>query len=165
MGVSIATPIYHDRMLLVSGYWEGTKAIRVARSGAELAWEENRFLRGLMAQPLVRDGYVYLLDKQHGIVCARLATGEILWSDKNRLTPRGRNPQATLVWVGNSDRAICLNASGELVLCRFSPEGYEELARSPVCGETWAHPAYSGNRVYVRDDARLACIELPVSTP
>lgn len=161
MGVSIATPIYHEKTLFVSGYWEGAKAIKLSGNDIELAWEENRYLRGLMAQPLYRDGHIYLLDKQHGIVCCRLETGEIVWTDKNRLTPRARDPQATLVWVGKSDRAICLNAGGELVLCRFTPDGYAELTRSKVCGETWAHPAYSGNRVYLRDDSRLACIELP----
>jgi hypothetical protein len=165
MGVSIATPIYHEDTLLVSGYWEGAKAIKISGADVELVWEENRYLRGLMAQPLYRDGHVYLLDKHHGIVCSRLQSGEKVWTDENRLTPRSRNPQATLVWVGESDRAICLNATGELVLCRFTPQGYAELTRSKVCGETWAHPAYSGNRVYVRDDSRLACVELPTTTP
>ena len=165
MGVSIATPIYRQNTLLVTGYWEGAKAITVAGDDLQLAWEENRQLRGLMAQPLYRDGHVYVLDKQHGIVCARLETGEVVWTDDNRLTPRSRNPQATLVWVGKSDRAICLNSTGELVLCRFTPGGYTELARAKVCDETWAHPAYSGNRVYLRDDSRLTCIELPKTTP
>jgi hypothetical protein len=167
MGVSIATPIFRDSTILVSGYWAGTKAIRLGNQlhQADLVWEENRFLRGLMSQPICRDGFVYLLDKQHGVVCFELASGKIRWTDKNRLTPRGRDPQITMVWVGDSDRAICLNSAGELVLVRFSPEGFSELTRSSIVGETWAHPAYVGNRVYARDDTKVVCVELPTEIP
>lgn len=161
MGVSIATPICREDTVFVSGYWEGTKAIRLGSNSAKILWEENRFLRGLMSQPLYRQGHVYLLDKQHGIVCCVLETGKVVWTDQNQLTPRGRNPQATLVWVGESEQAICLNSAGELVLCQFTPAGFKELARSKIIGETWAHPAYVGRRVYARDDERILCVELP----
>ena len=100
-GVSIATPVYHDGIVVVAGYWEGAKAIKLGDSAAQakILWEENRYLRGLMSQPLVQDGYGYLLDKQHGLVCFELSTGKMKWTDQNRLTPRGRNPQVNLVWL------------------------------------------------------------------
>ena len=47
-----------------------------------------------------------------GLVCFELATGKIVWTDKHQMTPRGRNPQANLVWLGDTDRAIALNANG-----------------------------------------------------
>lgn len=163
-GVSIATPIFQENTVLVCGYWEGSKAIRLGErpDSAELLWEENRFLRGLMSQPLYRNGLVFLLDKQHGVVCFRLATGEKIWTDENRLTRRDRNPQVNMVWIGDTDRVLCTNAEGELVQARFTENGYEELARCQLTGETWAHPAYAGTRVYARDDATLVCAELPV---
>ncbi|HLJ09824.1 MAG TPA: PQQ-binding-like beta-propeller repeat protein, partial [Planctomycetaceae bacterium] len=57
LGVSIATPIFHQDTVFVSGYWAGSKAIRLGKTAgdARLVWEENRYLRGLMAQPLCRD--------------------------------------------------------------------------------------------------------------
>ena len=37
-----------------------------------------------------------------------------------------------------------------------------ELARSKVCGKTWAHPAVANGRLYVRDEAgELVCVQLP----
>jgi outer membrane protein assembly factor BamB len=161
-GVSIATPIAADNLVFVAGYWEGSKAIRLGTqpSEAELAWEENRFLRGLMSQPLHRDGFVYLLDKQYGLTCFELATGTKRWDDGNQLTPRGRNPQATLVWLGDSERIIALNAEGELVLARLRPEGYRETSRTKIIGPTWAHPAYAGDCVFARDDQELICVSL-----
>jgi outer membrane protein assembly factor BamB len=164
-GVSIATPIVVGDIVLVSGYWEGSRAIRLGSSldKAELIWEENRNLRGLMSQPLERDGYGYLLDKQHGLTCFELASGKKLWDDDNQMTPRGRNPQANLVWIGHGDRAIILNAEGELILARLMPDGYDEQSRTKIIGPTWAHPAFTGDRIWARDDKEIVCLRLPTS--
>ena len=82
--VSIATPIVRDDLVFVAGYWEGSKAIRLGPqlADATLAWED-KMLRGLMSQPLERDGHVYLLDKQFGLTCfvgltANVGVGAIL---------------------------------------------------------------------------------------
>lgn len=161
-GVSIATPVFARDTVLVAGYWEGTKAVRLGPepTDAKLLWEDARALRGLMSQPLVRDGYVYLLDKGLGLTCFELDTGKKLWDDGHRLTPRGRNPQATLVWLGDDDRIIALNAEGELILARLNPRGYEELDRARVIEPTWAHPAYAGRWAFARSDQELVCVEL-----
>ncbi len=161
-GVSIAKPIAHDGMIFVAGYWHGSKAIRLGDTptNAKLAWEENKFLRGIMSQPLYRDGHVYLLDKQYGLTCFELQTGKKLWDDDNQTTPRGRNPQASLVWLGDTDRAIILNEEGELILTRLNPEGHREQSRTKIISPTWAHPAFAGNRVFARSDSELVCVSL-----
>ncbi len=162
-GVSIATPIYREGLVFVAGYWEGSKAIRLGpgRADATIVWSDKDALRGLMSQPLYRDGLVYLLDKQFGITCFELASGKKLWDDANRLTPRGRNPQASLVQLGDG-RVAALNAEGELVLARFSRDGYHEDSRTKIIGPTWAHPAFAGSRVFARSDEEIVCVELPV---
>lgn len=162
-GVSIADPLVCEGLVIACGYWEGTKAIRLGTktTQVEIAWEENKYLRGLMSQPLYRKGHAYLLDKQHGLVCFRVADGKMLWTDKNTLTKRDRNPQASLVWLGETDRALALNAEGQLVQLRLTPEKYEELGRVQLVKETWAHPAYAGDFVYARDDEQLVCVKLP----
>lgn len=99
-GVSIAKPIYEEGILMVSGYWNGSKAIRIEKNGsAKLIWSEEEKLRGLMAQPLCRKGICYLLDQSHGLTAFELRTGRILWRDKHRLTPANRNPHASMVWT------------------------------------------------------------------
>ena len=162
-GVSIATPLYRDGLVLVAGYWEGSKAIELGPkpTDAHIAWEDSRVLRGLMAPPLYRQGFVYLLDKQYGLTCFELKTGKKLWDDENRMTPRGRNPQASLVWLGDSDRVLILNSEGELILARLTPAGYDERSRTPIIGPTWAHPGFAGDRVFVRNDQELISIVLP----
>lgn len=171
-GVSIATPVYREGLVFVSGYWEGSKAIALGpdAAAAKLAWEAPK-LCGLMATPLYRGGYLYTLDKSAGLVCVELKTGKRRWDD-HRLTAKGRNPQATLVWAGDGDRALILNAAGELIQADLTPEGYRELARAKVmAGGTWSHPAFAGGRVYLHSDGAdqarrgeaqsLVCVELP----
>lgn len=162
-GVSIATPLFEQGHILVCGYWEGSKLIKVSDDlkTAKLVWEENEYLRGLMSQPLYRKEHVYLLDKQHGIVCFNLITGKVVWTDKNQLTPRGRNPQVSLVWINYSSHAMCLNAEGELVVTSLTPKGYDEISRYKITEFTWAHPAYSEDLVFARDDKKLVCYRIP----
>ena len=38
--------------------------------------------------------------------------------------------------------------------------GYKELCRAKACGETWAHPALSDGRVFVRDDKELVALKV-----
>jgi outer membrane protein assembly factor BamB len=176
-GVSIATPIFQDGLVFVAGYWEGSKAIRLGENptDAELAWEDTRNLRGLMSQPLYDRGHVYLLDKGLGLTCFELKSGKKLWDDKHKVTPRGRNPHASLVWLGKGEgsdsdaqegdatqgrRTIILNEEGELILARLSPKGYEETSRSKIIGFTWAHPAFAANRCYARSDTEIVAVEL-----
>jgi outer membrane protein assembly factor BamB len=159
-GVSIAQPLYRDGILLVSGYWHGTKALRPDATPT-LLWENEKDMCGLMSSPLYKDGTVYLLDKKTGLQGIQLATGKILWSDDNTLTPKDRNPQMSLVWLRESEGlAALLNASGELVYVSLKPTGFDELARHQVIGKTWAHPAFVGNRIYARSDTALVAWRL-----
>jgi outer membrane protein assembly factor BamB len=166
-GVSIATPVFHRGVAFVTGYWEGSKAIRLGPTvnDAELVWEDRTDLQGLMSQPLCRDGYAYCLDKDRGLVCFEMETGRQLWTDEHEMTPRGRNPHATLAWLGDGDRAIILNSEGDLILSRLNPDGYHEQSRvniiQPNPGPIWAHPALAGDRFYARNDDELICVELP----
>jgi len=165
-GVSIADPIIHDGLVVVCGYWDGSRGIAIDKKGiGQLKWTQKKNLRGLMSQPLCRQGHAYLIDRSHGLVCFRVATGEVVWKDEHRLTPRGRYPQASLVWAsgpGNGDLAVALNSDGQLVLFDAKPSGYREWARAPGGSGTWAHPAYSKNLVVALDDSQIVCVELPI---
>jgi outer membrane protein assembly factor BamB len=159
-GVSIAQPLYHDGILLVSGYWHGAKALQLVKS-PELLWENKTEICGLMSAPLFKDGVVYMLDKTRGLQAFELKTGKILWSDDNSLTPKDSNPQMSLVWMQQSTNlAALLNASGELVYVSLKPEKREELARWQIIGKTWAHPAFAGNRMFARSDKELSAWRL-----
>ena len=162
-GVSIAQPIFHEGILLVSGYWHGARALKPGPAPVDvtLAWSEEKVLCGLMSQPLYKDGFVYLLTKNDGVVCFKLSDGTIRWKDGHQLTPKDRNPQMSLVWADEKRGIVCgLNAVGELIFARFAPERMEELCRHQIIGKTWAHPAFTGNCVFARSDTEIAAWEL-----
>jgi outer membrane protein assembly factor BamB len=161
-GVAIATPIAEGDILFVSGYWEGSKAYRLGPkpTDCEILYEENRWLRGLMCPPLWKKSTAYLLDKQHGLTRFELSTGKKDWDDQNQLTPRDRNPQASIVWTGQGSRVLALDSDGNLILARFEAEGYVEESRANIIGPTWAHPAFAGDSVYARSDSQIVRVRV-----
>jgi outer membrane protein assembly factor BamB len=86
--------------------------------------------------------------------CIELKTGKELWQKA-----KVGQYHAALLRTGN-DKLLMLEDSGSLVLLDPNPKEYRELARSTVCGPTWAHPALSNGRLYVRDDKEVICLQL-----
>ena len=80
--------------------------------------------------------------------CIEASTGKELW---NR--PKVGKYHASLLRTGDS-KLLLLEEAGTLVLLDPNPKEYKELARSKICGNTWAHPALADGRFYIRDTAR-----------
>src|SRR5262249_40015037 len=148
-----------DGVLLVGDYWTGGFAVKldVRDENPKKLWQ-GRQASLLMSTPLIRAGHVYALDKDKGLTCIEIATGKVKW-DGEFVTPRGRNPQASLVWAG--ERALIFNELGELILARLSPEGFQEISKTPILENgTWANPAYAGNCIFARNDKEIVCVPL-----
>ena len=154
--VAITDVLFHQGIFLASDYWTGSKALKLEKGEAKLAWEGKQ-LSQLMCSPLVRDGYFYALDRFRGIKCIEAATGKVMWEDES-VTPRGRNPQASMVWVDK--RALIFNEKGELILAEMTPQGFKNLDQVSVCEFTWAHPAFARGCVFARTDKELTCLRL-----
>ncbi|MBI1916859.1 MAG: PQQ-like beta-propeller repeat protein [Planctomycetes bacterium] len=157
--VAISDAVWHDGVLLVGDYWTGSRAIRLDERGRnpKVIWKGPR-LSLLMSTPLGRDGHVYALDRKDGLVCIELQTGKVKWRGEH-ITPRGHNPQASLVWAG--ERALIFNERSELILARLLPQKYEEVSRTrSLDRDSWSHPAYAGGCIFVRDDEEIVCVPL-----
>jgi outer membrane protein assembly factor BamB len=157
--VAISDPVWHEGVLLVSDYWTGSLAYQLNERGdhLKLLWQGKR-LSLLMSTPLTRDGHVYALDKDKGLKCIELKTGKVKW-DGEFVTPRGRNPQASLVWAG--DHALIFNELGELILAHLTPEKYREISKTMILKDgTWANPAYAHGCIFARNDKEIVCVPL-----
>jgi len=85
---------------------------------------------------------------------------------------RGRHGTAFLVRQGDTpgdDRTWLFSETGDLILARLSPAGYEELGRMHLVDPTnecfgrevvWSHPAFAGRCVFARNDRELVCVSL-----
>ncbi len=154
--VAIADLIFHEGIFLASDYWTGSKAIELAPTGPNLAWEGKQ-LSMLMCSPLVKDGYFYALDRFRGIKCIKAKTGKVLWENES-VTPRGTNPQASLVWVGS--KVLIFNEKGELILAEMNPKEFKLIDKISVCDFTWAHPAFAHGCIFARTDKEIVAVQL-----
>ena len=64
-----------------------------------------------------------------------------------------------------------LSEKGELIIAKFTPDGYEEISRAKVINPTrlqynqrggvvWAPPAFANKHVFVRSDNKLISVNL-----
>jgi outer membrane protein assembly factor BamB len=163
--VAISDVVYLDGVLLASNYWSGSKAIRLDEQGLnpKVAWE-GKDLSLLMSTPLAKGGHVFALDRFRGVKCIEVKTGKVVWEGWH-VTPRDRNPQASLVWAGSGDRALILTTPGELVVADVSVKGYKVLSRTLIVGRTWAHPAFANGCAFARNDEEIVCVSLRPAGP
>jgi outer membrane protein assembly factor BamB len=91
---------------------------------------------------------------QADLCCVETATGKLLWKKE-----KVGKYHAALLRTGDNKLLMSCD-SGDLVLIDPDAKEYRELARSKVCGETWAHPALADGRLYVRDDKELICLKI-----
>ena len=101
--------------------------------------------------------------------CCQLETGERLW-ESLATTNGGRPVNSCTGFIVRADQKFFIFIeTGELIIAKLSPAGYEELDRAGILEPTsrtgnrrvvWSHPAFAGTRMYARNDKELVCIEL-----
>jgi outer membrane protein assembly factor BamB len=164
---SASTPVRLGDLLLAGSIGSGSVGLRLEtkddRPAAADVWK-NRQLTCYFSTPVgVGKEHVYMvtgtppltsLEVSATLRCVEAGTGKELWQK-----PKVGKYHATLLRTGN-DKLLLLEDSGNLILLDPDPKEYRELARAKVCGETWAHPALSDGRLYLRDADKLYCLEL-----
>jgi hypothetical protein len=100
----------------------------------------------------------------------QLATGKRLWET---LAPTAggdrRAAHGTAFIVAHEDRFFLFSETGDLIICRLTPERYEEIDRAKLLEPTssafgrsvvWSHPAFAGRCIFVRNDKEIVCASL-----
>jgi outer membrane protein assembly factor BamB len=163
---SSTTPVRIGDLLLGSSVTFGSVGLRLgSKNGQPTAMEQWKkdALTCYFATPVaVGTEHLYLVTgtiippPSATLRCVEASTGKELWS-KAKV---GRY-HATLLRTGDQ-KLLMLDDNGFLSLLDPNPKEYRELARSKVCGLSWAHPALANGRLYIRDDRELLCLELGV---
>lgn len=119
--------------------------------------------------PLVVEGHLYGVSGRGQLHCCQLETGERLW-ESLATTNGGRPVNSCTGFIVRADQKFFIFIeTGELIIAKLSPAGYEELDRAGILEPTsrtgnrrvvWSHPAFAGTRMYARNDKELVCIEL-----
>ena len=134
-------------------------------------------LHSMLSSPIIIGDHMYGVGSYGELRGLDATTGQRLWqSDAMNAQERF----GTAYFVRNGDRYFVTNDSGELILARFSPEGYDEIDRTSLIEPTlrtrggasgrwndrtvlWAHPAFANQHVVARNDREVIRASLAVA--
>jgi hypothetical protein len=164
---SSTTPVAIGDVIIGSSVTAGTIAVRVSEKEGKYSTEkvwDKKALTCYFSTPVVVGDYLYMVNGaaslQNATItlrCVEAKTGNVAWEKKNV----GRYHAAILrCGPAGKERLLMLDDNGYLSLFEADPKEYKELAKSKVCGTTWAHPALVDRNLYLRDEKELICIPL-----
>ena len=179
-GLTVATPVLSEHGLLVTAFYNGSRMYRLLedRPAAELVWKGNSDseidtdgLHSLVTTPVVDGGYIYGIGSYGHLRCLDARTGERVWETLDLTSENARWASGQI--VRHEDRYFINNDRGELVIARFTPEGYEEIDRATIMEPTnplrrrrefgavhWTHPAYANRHMIIRNDREIVRFSL-----
>jgi outer membrane protein assembly factor BamB len=180
MVIGICAPVYHNGMIFVSNFFDGSMLIKLdaKKLAAEKVWhrvgeseKKTDSLQSIISTPYLNGDYVYGVDSYGELRCLKLMTGDRVW-ESDKAVPRER--WATIHFVKHDDDVWMFNEKGELIISRLSPEGFKEISRAKLIkpttpqlpsrrgGVCWAHPAFADRRVFARNDEEIVCASVAV---
>ena len=173
--MSIPVPVFTGKYLLVTNFYTGSLLMELSDTEptATLVWKgassseiETDTLHSVIGTPVILGDHIYGTCSYGQLRCLRLATGERLWESQEVTQERARWASAFI--VPNGDRLFISNDRGELIIARFTPEGYEEIDRTKLITPTSppgvrrklgqvsvVHPAFANQHIYMRNDEEL----------
>jgi outer membrane protein assembly factor BamB len=149
-----ATPILYGQTLIVSNggpAFAFTLTNRNNQWTTENAWENADVPFRLSNAVVVGDLLFGLSTRNSGqYFGVDIKTGKTLWTSEGR-----QAGNAAIAKAGNS--LFSLQDDGDLIVAHSSRTGFEPVRRYKVAdSETWAQPAISGSRIFVKDVSTLA---------
>lgn len=176
MPLGIAAPISHQGLIYLTGFYDGSILLRPDPDSmkVERVWRRKGrserstdSLHSIISTPVLLGNHIYGVDSYGEFRCLDLMTGDRVWED-DTAAPHAR--WSTIHFVQNGDRTWMFNESGELIIGKLSPKGFEELSRAKLIDPTrkqlrqrmvvWAHPAFAHRHVVARNDEELVCVDL-----
>jgi outer membrane protein assembly factor BamB len=166
---SSTTPVKVGGVLVASSITYGSVGLKLqskdGKPEVKQLWKNDQLTCYFSTPVAVGLDYLYMVTGANPLKfktgatlrCVEVKTGKELWQK-----PNVGQYHAALIRTGN-DKLLMLEDNGSLVLLDPNPKEYRELARAKICGPTWAHPALSNGRLYVRDEKELICLELMAS--
>jgi len=166
-GSIIMAPVRLGEYLYVGGFQEKNLLLKLAadKPAVEVVWRNKRAhgISAVNVQPFVADGLIYGFHEKGDLRAVRIPDGEIAWKSPGPLGDRAQGSGTAFI-VRHADRYFLFAETGDLVIARLSPKGYEELSRAHLLEPTqsafgrpvvWCPPAYAGKSVFVRNDKEL----------
>jgi outer membrane protein assembly factor BamB len=185
-GMAIMSPRQIGDKLFAAGI--GGVAVVLKLEGEKVApiWQETlikgkemipkpRGIYPVNTTPFVENGIIYGADQPGMLRAVEFETGKQLWftykpviGKEEEEDFRGAVSGTTFI-VKNGDRFFLFSETGDLIIAKLSPKGYEEISRAKLLEPTgvafgrkvlWSHPAYANKCGYFRNDKEIICVSL-----
>jgi outer membrane protein assembly factor BamB len=185
-GMAIMAPRQHGDKLFAAGIGGAAVVLQLEGEKVKTVWQEatvkgNAFApkpRGLYPvnmTPFIDNGIIYGVDQPGMMRAVELETGKKLWFDFKPVIGKEEEEgyknagSGTAFLVKNGDRYFLFAETGDLIIAKLSPKGYEELSRAKILDPTgaafnrkivWSHPAYAEKCAFIRNDKEIVCVSL-----
>ncbi len=180
MPINVPGPAFnadHTKMFLAV-FYDGSRLIELGQYAptAKELWHRQGInerktdaLHCMISPPFFVGDMIYGIDSYGQIRCLDPKNGDRVWEDTTAL-PQER--WSTGFSVQNGEKTWIVNERGEILITKFTPEGFQEIDRTQIIPPTtplkqrregtvlWSHPAFAGTEVFVRNDRELICVDL-----
>ncbi len=180
MVINIPDPVLSGNNLFLSGFYDGSTLVKINpdQLSAYIKWKrigqserDTDALHCCISTPIVEGKHIYGVDSYGELRCLSVKNGDRIW-ESQKAVPKAR--WANIHMVRQGDRFWFFTERGDLIICRMTPQGYEEISRAKIIepttsqlnqrdGVCWSHPAFADQCVFARNDKELVCIDLAQS--
>lgn len=186
--VNAAQPVViDDQIFLSAAYRTGSALLRVASNGESVreVWRDRENMLAHWSTPIHADGYLYGFSGRHEnegeLRCIRVEDGKVRWLTDGMIRKVARDrttgkivdvetgKPAAYPFFGRGsllkvqDKFIVLGERGTLSVVHVSAAGFREDCRAffdEIHYPAWAAPVLSNQRLYLRSEDWLLCIDL-----
>ena len=171
-GTSIMAPRVLDNQMFVGAWQKKGQMLRLdsSKPAAATVWKGGRdsSVYPVNNTPFLEDGHIYGVGSEGELRCVKLADGERVWETYKPVAGKEAG-SGTAHLIKHEDRFFIVAETGDLIIAKLSPKGYDELSRWTMLAPTskafgrnvsWSHPAFANRCVYARNDRELICVSL-----
>jgi outer membrane protein assembly factor BamB len=173
-GMAIMAPRKLGDYLFASGNGNVSVLLKLAsdKPAVEEVWRGSKktSFASINTTPFLEGETIYGVDQPGQLRAVALMSGERLWESFAPVA--GRQVHCgTAFLIKNGDRFFLASETGDLIIAKLSPKGYEEISRWKMLDPTgsafgrdvlWSHPAFANRCVFARNDKELICVSLAV---
>ncbi len=172
-GYSVMTPVRIGDYLFLAGY-PGKNLLgklTADKPGIDVVFhnKKNVAIFPGAVQPFLLEGLLYGYDDSGVMYAVEFPSGKRVWEGPGPVGGGKARGSETAFIVKNGDRFFFFAETGDLVIGKLTPEGYDEIDRAKVIDQTgaafgrkvvWCAPAYANKKAFIRNDKEIICVDL-----
>jgi outer membrane protein assembly factor BamB len=173
---AIVPVVSGDHVFISECYQVGSVLLKVSGQGAEVVWKDpprdrrNQAMRTHWSTPVLVDGFLYGCSGRNepdsDFRCVEFMTGKVQWTDPRRI-------RASVTRAG--DHLLVLEERGFFEVMKPNREqmqvvaqwslGRGEDGRPPIEYPCWAAPVIVGDKLLLRGDETVLCLQIAKQNP